>query len=240
MIQSHLIFLLIVITGMFTSYRLRKLTLIAALTGGALATLMYFTSGWIGIVIMGLFFILGTAATSLNHKKKETLQLAEKNHGQRNASQVLANAGVAGILSLILLFYPDHKELIVMLMSASFSSAAADTISSEMGSIYGKRFYNILTLKKDKRGLDGVISMEGCVFGLAGSMIIATTYALFKNWDMNALIIVIAGTLGNLFDSVLGAAYERKGKLKNDTVNFLNTLFGAFAGYVLWMIFLSD
>ena len=41
------------------------------------------------------------------------------------------------------------------------------------------------------------------------------------------LTITVAGTIGNLADSVLGATLERAGVLSNDGVNFFNTLTAA-------------
>ena len=39
--------------------------------------------------------------------------------------------------------------------------------------------------------------------------------------------LLVAGTAGNLVDSVLGATLERGGVLRNNAVNFINTLTGA-------------
>jgi uncharacterized protein (TIGR00297 family) len=112
-------------------------------------------------------------------------------------------------------------------MAGAFSSATADTLSSELGTVYGKKFYNILTFQKDKKGLDGVVSFEGTGIGIAGSAVMATIYCLGAGWSLAFLWIVIAGTIGNLCDSVLGATVERRQIIGNDVVNFLNTLIGA-------------
>jgi uncharacterized membrane protein len=54
---------------------------------------------------------------------------------------------------------------------------------------------------------------------------------------MLAIWIVVAGFAGNLADSILGASLERKGWLKNDQVNFLNTLIAAIIGLLgYWLI----
>jgi uncharacterized membrane protein len=49
-------------------------------------------------------------------------------------------------------------------------------------------------------------------------------------------VVIISGTAGNLFDSVLGATLERKGYIKNNLVNFLNTVFAALVAYLLLLI----
>lgn len=206
----------------------KKLTIPAAVGGVLIGYLLFLGGGWTAIVLMALFFIMGSIATSWNHLYKESIQAAEKDQGQRKLSQVLANAGVAALVACYDIFNEGDHKYVILLIAASFSSATADTLSSELGTVYGKRFFNILTFKKDKRGLDGVISAEGTFIGVLGSIWIALCFCLFEGWDIHKfLIIVIAGTIGNLSDSILGAAFERKGWIKNDMVNFLNTLIAA-------------
>jgi uncharacterized protein (TIGR00297 family) len=149
---------------------------------------------------------------------------------------VLANAGIGGIAGLLVLLYPQLTHLLALMMAASFASATADTLSSELGTVYGKRFYNIISLKPDQRGLDGVISLEGTLTGIAGSCVIAIIYAIGFGWDLNLIWIVVAGTIGNLSDSVMGSLLERKHYIGNNTVNFLNTLIAALVMLLLYFI----
>lgn len=226
------IVLLFICAGVTASIVFRKLTVAGALTGGILAGLLYKGAGITGIVMLGAFFVAGSAATALGRSRKEQLGIAEENKGKRNAWQVLANGGVAALAGLLAWLNPQQAALWQLAAAASLASASADTLSSEMGSIYGKSFYNILTFKKDKCGLDGVISMEGTLWGIAGSALIALIFMITYAYAYSALAlwIVFAGFIGNMADSILGASLERKGWLKNDQVNFLNTLIGALVG----------
>jgi uncharacterized protein (TIGR00297 family) len=182
---------------------------------------------------MTTFFIAGTLATSHKLSFKQEIGVAEKEKGKRKTSQVLANAAAAAIIGLFV-FAHINSTIIQILIAACFASATADTLSSELGNIYGKRFYNILSFKKDERGLDGVISFEGTLIGIAGSAIIACIAMTgFQISFHQTIIIVIAGTAGNLSDSFLGATLERKGYIKNDLVNFLNTIIACITAWLL-------
>ncbi|MGN6401695.1 MAG: DUF92 domain-containing protein [Flavisolibacter sp.] len=227
--MQYFILILFLAIGGFLSAWTGKLTIAGAITGVVLGFLLYCGAGWTGLALMAAFFILGTVATSWKHAKKERLGIAEKHQGRRKASQVLANGSVGALCALLAYIYPQQKDIFHVMIAAAFSSATADTLSSELGTVYGKKFYNILSFKKDTRGLDGVISAEGTICGIMGSCIIALVYAMGFGWSTNIVWIIIAGTIGNLSDSLLGASVERRHVLNNDAVNFLNTLIAALA-----------
>jgi uncharacterized protein (TIGR00297 family) len=213
--------------GMGYSLWKRKLTPAGASTGGVLGLLTYLGSGFTGLALLALFFGLGTAASGWRVADKRRLGLAEENKGRRTAGQVIANAGVAGLLGLLAWQYESAAPLAQLMLAGSLAAATADTLSSELGNVYGRRYYNILTLRPNTRGLNGVVSLEGTALGLAGSAVLAAAYCLGFGWGPAFGWLLVAGTAGNLADSVLGATLERRGWLGNNAVNFINTLTGA-------------
>ena len=228
--------ILILGVGMFLSVRARKLTETGALTGGGLGLAIFLGAGFTGLAMLGLYFIIGSWCTAWQQKHKTSLGLAEENKGRRTAGQAWANGGVAGLLGLLSWLFPSQAEPLQIMLAAAFASATADTVSSELGNVYGKRFYNIITLQPDQRGLNGVISLEGTLLGLAGSTLIGLMYSLGFGLNGNILIIIIAGTIGNLSDSVLGATLERRNQLSNNGVNFLNTAIAALVAGLLFSL----
>lgn len=233
MLSQHWPIIIILVAAIIFTVVGRKLTVVASLVAGVVGTLVYIGAGYTGIAMVASFFTLGTGATSWKLGVKQQLGVAEENKGTRTAGQVIANAGVAGILGILIWLDPLHAEVYKVMMAGSISSATADTLSSELGNVYGSRFYNITTLKKDKRGLDGVVSIEGTLIGILGSVVIALIYSIGFGVSIAFLLIVLAGTIGNLADSLLGATVERKYYLNNNAVNFLNTAVGAVVALLL-------
>jgi uncharacterized protein (TIGR00297 family) len=226
--------LICVIAGaMVLSVMLKKLTVPGALAGGLVALGIYAGAGITGLVLLGAFFILGTAATAHKQAWKEQARLSEKKESQRTAGQVFANGGMAGLIGITVMFFPEHARLLQTMLAASLAAATADTLSSELGVVYGRRFYNICTGKHDNRGLDGVVSWEGTWIGVAGSTLIALLYAIGFGWSVSVFWIVLAGTVGNIADSYAGAIWERSHLIGNNTVNFLNTLVAALVVLVV-------
>ena len=213
--------------GMAYSARAGKLTGAGVWTGGLLGLLIYLGSGFVGVGLLALFFGLGAAASAWKVADKRRLGLAEANKGRRTTGQVLANAGVAGLLGWVAWQWPAHAPFARLMLAGSFAAATADTLASELGNIYGRRYYNILTLRPDARGLNGVVSLEGTLLGLAGSSLVAGAYCAGFGWGPAFGWLLVAGTAGNLADSVVGATLERRHYVSNNVVNLLNTLVGA-------------
>lgn len=232
--MDYIFLSILLFIGVVESIRHRKLTTPGAVAGGVIGFCVFIASGWTGMAMLAGFFLLGTLATSWKRKQKAGIGLAQERGGQRRLGQVLANGGLACALGAGALFLPQQKEWLSFLMAGALSSAMADTLSSELGSVYGKRFYNILSLKQEKKGLDGVISLEGTMIGVAGSILIGTIYCTGFGWSHRFWWIIVAGTVGNLADSLLGASLERKGVIGNDAVNFINTLVGALTLLFFW------
>lgn len=205
-------------------------------TAGAIVGLLVFAGGrYIGLGMLSAFFILGTLATSWKKNEKSPFKAITDRSAKRNAWQVLANGGVAAAMALLAFLFHHYADIFRLMMAAALSAATADTLSSELGMVYGRRFFNIVTFKKEAKGLDGVISIEGLLIGMLGSAVIAAIVMRSHVGHPWFMMIVLTGTIGNLADSFLGALFERKKYIGNDTVNFLNTLVAALA-MLVWIV----
>lgn len=231
---SLIIVALILALGAFLSVISKKLTPIAGVSAFFVGLGIYIGAGPGGLAALAAFFVMSTLATA--HKKEQKARLESKlqHPERRKAGQVFANGGIAAVLGIISIALSQHHAIIALMMVSAISAATADTMSSELGMVYGRNAFNILNFKREAKGLDGVISIEGTLLGLTGSLIIACIYCAFTGFDPMVMIIIItAGTLGNLVDSVLGALLERKHMINNNMVNTLNTLTGAISALCL-------
>lgn len=214
----------------------KKLTLPASLAAGLIGFLVFAGAEEKGILMLVTFFMLSVLATTHKKNVKAKYHPESLENKGRTTGQVFANGGIAAILGALAVIDHNHSDLYILMMAASLASALADTLSSELGIIYGSRFYNILTFKKEANGLNGVVSIEGTLIGAAGAFLIAFIYGGFEK---KMLIVAIAGIFGNLIDSILGATIERKNYIGNNMVNFLNTLLASILAMVLYYAFIS-
>ena len=210
-----------------------KITYGGAMAGALITYLLLLAFAGLGLAAIGTFFTGGTAASVWKKRDKEQMGLLEKNQGKRGYTNVLANAGVGACLSGFALILPEYSSYLAVMMTASFAAAFSDTISSELGNIYGSRYYQVITFKAGRRGNDGVVSKEGSLLGFTASLMMASVYYCFNQQLWWSLMIAVAGFFGNLIDSLLGATLQKKNLLNNHSVNFLNTLAAALLSGVL-------
>ncbi|WPP51289.1 DUF92 domain-containing protein [Catalinimonas niigatensis] len=214
-----------------------KITFPGAAIGGMITFILMIAFGWIGLLMMFSFFILGTAVSIWKKHEKRRMGVEEENKGKRSYPNVLANAGVATLVSILAITFSKNTELYQILMAASFAAALSDTVSSELGNIYGSKFINILSLQKGVRGEDGSVSWEGSIGGVMASLGMGSLYFIFQADVQAFLIIFMAGIAGNMTDSILGASLQKKGFMNNHTVNFFSILFAVLFAFALHHLF---
>jgi uncharacterized protein (TIGR00297 family) len=178
-------------------------------------------------VLLLVVFALVLGATRIGGRRKQQLRTAEPASG-RSASQVMANLGFAG---LAVALAPANWPILAL---AALAEAAADTSSSELGMAFPAKTVLITSGKPVPPGVDGGISFAGTSAGLISASVIALAGWFAGLISPNAAVVVaMAGFLGTMIDSLLGALLERRGWLNNDLVNLLST---ASAGAIAWML----
>jgi uncharacterized protein (TIGR00297 family) len=119
---------------------------------------------------------------------------------------------------------------------AALAEAAADTVSSEYGQAAARPTFLITSGQPIAPGTDGGVSLAGSVSGvLAATLVVATCVAGGAVPASAFLPLVLAGSLGMVVDSFLGALWERRGRLSNNTVNLLGTCSAATFAF-LWFL----
>src|SRR5215470_17971206 len=196
-----------------------------ALAGAAVCLALLASVGPGAFVALLTVFAVTWAATRFGQLRKQVMGIAERQEG-RSASQVLANTGMAAACAVC--YAALHAPLMRLGMAAALAGAAADTVSSECGQAVSREARLITTFERVPAGTDGGITLAGTAAGAvaAGFVSLVGMWAglLSMRW---VLIAAVAGVFGMVVDSFLGALFERRGWIGNDSVNFISTVLAA-------------
>lgn len=164
--------------------------------------------GWRGLGLLLAFFVSG----SLLSKKTS-----------RNERQVLANGGVAAVAA-VAASWPAF--------AGALAAATADTWATEIGRHSHTAPRLISSWTRVPPGTDGGMTLLGTAGGIAGAASIAGLSSALERQTISA--VAIAGVVGMLLDSVLGATVQGKVRwMDNDAVNLAATLTGAVCASLL-------
>jgi len=218
------------------AYTARGVDRSGALCGCCLGVALYAFAEWRGFTLLLLFFVLGTACTKIGYAKKAILGIAQEKGGRRGAKNAIANVG-AGVLFAFLAVATPHHTLFALALVAAFATAAADTVSSEIGQAFGRTTYLVTNFKGVPAGTDGAVSLEGTLAGIAASAVLAAFAAATSliTWPA-AAVVVVAAFVGTILESYLGAALGRTNAVDNEVMNFTNTLAGGLAAMGLSLL----
>lgn len=181
----------------------------AVITG----TLIFGLGGWQWAILLLAFFITSSALSRAFKKRKKGLDEKYSKGHERDAGQVFGNGGIAAGFALLAGFFPGTSWPWIG-FAAALAAVNADTWATELGvlSPHPPRMINDLR-KAVEMGTSGGISLVGTLAALTGSALIAALAVLFPAdnlsldiWDW--VLITIAGLLGSLFDSLLGATVQ--------------------------------
>jgi uncharacterized protein (TIGR00297 family) len=198
-----------------------------AMAGVLVAFVLMVSAGFSGLVPLLTLFALTVVSTRIGYARKQRLGVAERRRG-RKASQVLANLSAAALCALPVVWLPKFSGVLLLAAMAALAEAAADTVSSELGQATASSAYMITDFRPAAIGTNGAISVEGTLSGCIAASIVAwaSAFAGIVPWQWTP-IVALAGVGGMFLDSVLGATWENAGKMGNDSVNFVSTVFAA-------------
>jgi uncharacterized protein (TIGR00297 family) len=200
-----------------------------ALAGGLACFALFAGAGPGAFAALAALFAATWVSTRLGYGRKQELGLAERRDG-RNAVQVLANLAVAAAGALV--FGVTGNGAWLVAVAAALTEAATDTVASEVGQAQRQDAWMITTGARVSAGTDGGITVFGTVAGLAAGLVIAVVAVGCGVVVQSRLWIpVVAGFVGMLADSAMGATIQRRGWISNQGVNFFATLLAAVIAY---------
>jgi len=212
------------------AYVLGTLDKSGAIVACLLGTAVFAFLSWPGYLILLVFFALGSLSTKVGFATKTRLRVAQERGGRRRAANALANGGVAAACAVFAGLAPQ-PSIFILAFACSLGAAAADTVESEIGQIWGRPTILLTSLRAVEPGTSGGISPIGTAAGLAAAVVTVGAGWLVGLYSYSVVVpLSLLALLATLGESVVGATLERVGLLDNDGVNLINTLLAALLG----------
>lgn len=193
------------------AYRLHSLSQGGALAAAGLGTVVFGLGGLGWAALLLGFFISSSGLSRLFKHRKAKYEEKFSKGSQRDAGQVLANGGVAGLFVILHLFFPDAIWPWLGCAGA-LAAANADTWATELGVLNPHPPRLLTSWQPVEQGTSGAVSLTGTLAALGGSLLIALIAACFwpqtpVNWWL-VFGIALAGLMGSLVDSYFGATVQ--------------------------------
>jgi len=248
----------------FFAWRAHTLSRGGAIAAAIEGSIIFGLGGLDWAILLLIFFITSSGLSFAFKRRKHSLAEKYSKGSQRDASQVLANGGLAAFFVLLHTILPESNWVWVA-FTASLAAVNADTWATELGVLSPAQPRLITTWEKIPMGTSGGVTLLGSLASLTGAASVGLFGALFLDKSLLiplTAIFAIAGLFGSFFDSLLGATVQAiytcptcnketerhpihlcgspttliRGFhwLNNDLVNFGCSLFGVLVALLLW------
>lgn len=202
------------------AYRAHALDRSGAAAAGVLGAVVFGLGGLAWAVLLLAFFISSSGLSRLFKRRKAGLDEKFSKGSRRDAGQVLANGGIAGVFVLLHLLFPGQLWP-WMGFAGALAAANADTWGTELGVLSRSLPRMITTGRAAERGTSGAISLAGTASALSGGLLIGLLASVLWRWaspltippDWSLVLgiaawVTLAGLAGSLVDSLLGATLQ--------------------------------
>ena len=207
--------LAILIAG--AAYAVRSLSLSGAVAAVLLGTAIFGLGGLPWAVLLVGFFVSSSALSRLFKRNKAAVNEKFSKGSRRDAGQVLANGGVAGLLVIAQAVFPSAAFLWAA-AAGTLAAVNADTWATELGVLSRSEPRLLTTGKPVEKGTSGAVSWGGTLAALAGAAVIGILALIVWPGDAGEMsiaaaasrlgLITLAGLAGSFVDSWLGATVQ--------------------------------
>ena len=211
---AGLLLAILIAGGAYLSGALSRSGTVAAIL---LGTVVFGLGGLPWAVLLIAFFISSSLLSRLFSRRKERMEEKFSKGHRRDAAQVLANGGIAGLFVLLGQALPGALWP-WLAFAGALAAANADTWATELGVLSKTPPRSIRTGRIVEAGDSGGVSWMGLFAATGGSLLIAVLAVLpwpgmpgepgLETYGLVILLITLAGLGGSLVDSLLGATAQ--------------------------------
>lgn len=258
------------------AYRRGSLTADGVAGAVIVGTLTFGLGGLAWAMVVVAFFVSSSVLTRYAVERKREASAEFAKGGRRDLAQTLANGGLAALLAIAVVLFPQYARPIFAAFVGAIAATTADTWATELGLLSLVPPRMVTTWQTARPGENGAVSALGLMAAATGALVIGSVALLghfvegffggefTRSYMWLPTVALIAGFLGSVVDSLLGAtvqalyycasddaytenpihscgrpALHTRGLMwiDNDAVNFVATVAGAISGVLIYLVF---
>lgn len=199
------------------AYSARSLSISGAVAATLLGTAVFGLGGFAWAVLLVGFFVSSSILSRMFKRRKAGLDEKFSKGSRRDAGQVLANGGIAGLLAIAQAIFPA-VDFWWAAAAGTLAAVNADTWATELGVLSPVNPRLITTGKRVEKGTSGGISWTGTLAALGGAASIGLLAVIvWPEYAGGASLaatptrlawVILAGLTGSMIDSLLGASLQ--------------------------------
>jgi uncharacterized protein (TIGR00297 family) len=215
------------VLGLFL-YKTKILTRGGMIAGWMSGVPIFLAFGWPGFAILFLFMAVQDLLVRFAWREatRRNRSINDRKLTPKTFGAIFLPSMLATVMAVIVLFSsnPTTQFLCQLAFMASFATLLGDLTSTELGQVYGKRTFQLITLERVRSGTRGGVSVEGSIAGgVAVLFWTLLSYGFFRVGGFvitlhevgvkDIIILVFASLLANHIESVIGgvmAQFQRK------------------------------
>jgi uncharacterized protein (TIGR00297 family) len=197
---------ILALAAAWLGYRAGALNRSGAIAAWIMGTATFGFGGWGAAGLLIAFFVSSSGMSRLAKSRKGKLVADFAKGGRRDWGQVIANGGLAAASAAA--YGVLGGQVWITGLVGALAAVNADTWATELGVLSSRKPRLITTLQPVRAGVSGGVTPEGLWASLAGAGLIAGLGAWW--WADGRLLFagLVAGFVGSLFDSLLGASIQ--------------------------------
>ncbi len=211
------------------------------ISAGILGSILWGCLSWQGWISVVIYLIFGSLVTKIGFNFKRKRGIAEKRGGRRGPENVWGSAATGLFFAIMIKLNFANLLLYQIGFAASFAAKLADTFGSEIGKRFGRNTYLITSFKKVDRGTEGGVSLEGTISSAIGAIFISSIMLALNiiTTKSQFAIVSISGFLATIFESIIGAKFQKKYNLSNELVNAIQTSISSVIAIFMLIFYLN-
>jgi len=193
------------------AWKMAALDNTGAIAATLLGAIVYGLGGLHWAILLIAFFASSSLLSFAFRDQKSKLTSTFAKGGRRDWAQVLANGGLGAVILILAALGIIPAPLAWLAFAASLATVTADTWATELGVLSAADPRLINTWQPVPRGSSGAISLAGTSASLMGASFITLLASLLVpllSPITSFGLIALAGLLGSLTDSFLGATVQ--------------------------------